>query len=118
MPWAAPVIHMLPQRILMEVAMTGDPQTAHRAYELGYINRLMPKGQALQGAKELAARLMANAPLTVRAAKEMVRLSTEMGRTAALRASNRAFDAVYLSEDALEGPQSFREKRKPVWKGR
>ena len=45
-------------------------------------------------------------------------LSTEMGRTAALRASNRAFDAVYLSEDALEGPQSFREKRKPVWKGR
>jgi enoyl-CoA hydratase/carnithine racemase len=78
----------------------------------------MPKGQALQGAKELAARLMANAPLTVRAAKEMVRLSTEMGRTAALRASNRAFDAVYLSEDALEGPQSFREKRKPVWKGR
>ena len=38
--------------------------------------------------------------------------------TAALRASNRAFDAVYLSEDALEGPQSFREKRKPVWKGR
>ena len=89
-----------------------------RAYELGYINRLMPKGQALQGAKELATRLMANAPLTVRAAKEMVRLSTEMGRTAALRASNRAFDAVYLSEDALEGPQSFREKRKPVWKGR
>jgi len=118
MPWAAPVIHMLPQRILMEVAMTGDPLTAQRAYELGYINRLMPKGQALQGAKELAARLMANAPLTVRAAKEMVRLSTEMGRTAALRASNRAFDAVYLSEDALEGPQSFREKRKPVWKGR
>jgi enoyl-CoA hydratase/carnithine racemase len=54
----------------------------------------------------------------VRAAKEMVRLSTEMGRTAALRAANRAFDAVYLSEDALEGPQSFREKRKPVWKGR
>ncbi|MBW8720368.1 MAG: enoyl-CoA hydratase/isomerase family protein, partial [Polaromonas sp.] len=90
MPWAAPVIHMLPQRILMEVAMTGEPLTAQRAYELGYINRLMPKGQALQGAKELATRLMANAPLTVRAAKEMVRLSTEMGRTAALRASNRA----------------------------
>lgn len=118
MPWASPVIHMLPQRILMEVAMTGDPLSAQRAYELGYINRLMSKGQAVQGAVELAQKLMANAPLTVRAAKEMVRLSTEMGRTAALRASNHAFATVYLSEDALEGPRSFREKRKPVWKGR
>jgi hypothetical protein len=48
----------------------------------------------------------------------MVRLSTEMGRTAALRASTRAFDAVYLSAAALAGPQAFREKRKPVWRGR
>lgn len=118
MPWAAPLIHMLPQRIVMEVAMTGDPLTAQRAYELGLVNRLVPRGQALAEAKALAARLMANAPLTVRAAKEMVRLSTEMGRTAALRASRKAFDAVYLSEDALEGPQAFRERRKPVWKGR
>jgi len=118
MPWAAPAIHMLPQRILMEVAMTCEPLSAQRAYELGYVNRVMPKGQALQGARELAARIMVNAPLTVRGAKEMVRMATEMGRTAALRASHRAFDAVYLSEDALEGPRSFREKRKPQWKGR
>ena len=73
--------------------------------------------EALKGAKELAARILVNAPLTVRGAKEMVRMATEMGRTAALRASHRAFDAVYLSEDAIEGPRSFREKRKPQWKG-
>jgi len=118
MPWASPLIYMLPQRILMEVAMTGDPLSAQRAYELGYVNRVMPKGQALAGARELAAKLAANAPLTVRGAKEMVRMATEMGRTAALRASSRAFDSVYLSEDALEGPRSFREKRKPQWKGK
>lgn len=118
MPWASPLIHMLPQRILMEVTMTGEPLTAQRAYELGYVNRVMPKGHALQGAKELAARIVVNAPLTVRGAKEMVRMATEMGRTAALRASHRAFDSVYLSEDALEGPRSFSEKRKPIWKGK
>ncbi|MFZ2650804.1 MAG: enoyl-CoA hydratase-related protein [Burkholderiaceae bacterium] len=118
MPWASPLIHMLPQRIVMEVAMTAEPLSAQRAYELGYVNRVVPTGQALQGAKELAARIMVNAPLTVRGAKEMVRLATELGRSEALRASARAFESVYLSEDALEGPLAFREKRKPQWKGR
>jgi len=117
MPWASPAIHMLPQRILMEVAMTCDPLPAQRAYELGYVNRVVPKGQALQGAKELAARITVNAPLTVRGAKEMVRMATEMGRTAALRASHRAFDAVYLSEDAIEGPRSFRENAQTSMEG-
>lgn len=116
-PWAAPLINMLPQRILMELTMTGEPLSAQRAYELGFVNRVVPKGQALQGAMELANKLKDNAPLTVRAAKEMVRLATEMGRTAALRAAFHAFDSVYLSDDAMEGPRAFREKRKPKWKG-
>ena len=87
----------------------GIEDTVARLRELG----LAPSAET----EELAARILVNAPLTVRGAKEMVRMATEMGRTAALRASHRAFDAVYLSEDAIEGPRSFREKRKPQWKG-
>lgn len=118
MPWAAPLINMLPQRIVLELTLTGDPLTAQRAYELGYVNRLAPTGQALDVALEMAQRIADNAPLTVSAAREMVRLSTEMGTTAARSAAIAAFEKAYLSEDALEGPRAFREKRKPVWKGR
>ncbi|WP_142808707.1 enoyl-CoA hydratase/isomerase family protein [Tepidiphilus olei] len=118
MPWAVPVVHMLPQRIFMEVVLTGEPLDARRAYELGFVNRLMPPGEALAGAKALAQTILANAPLTLRAAKEMVRLATEMGRSAAMRAARDLFERVYLSEDALEGPRAFREKRKPRWQGR
>jgi hypothetical protein len=51
----------------------------------------------------MAEKIAANAPLTVRAAREMVYLSTEMGRSAALRAGAHLFESVYRSEDAQEG---------------
>ena len=66
----------------------------------------------------MATRIAANAPLTVRAARELVYLSNEMGRSAAQRAATHLFEKVYLSEDAQEGPRAFREKRTPAWKGR
>ena len=66
----------------------------------------------------MARGIAANAPLTVRAARELVYLSTEMGRSAGLRAAHHLFESVYLSEDAQEGPLAFAEKRAPRWKGR
>jgi enoyl-CoA hydratase/carnithine racemase len=109
---------MIPQRILLEVTMTGDSLTGERAYNLGMVNILAPKGQVLNAALELAKRIMQNAPLTVKAAKKMVRISTELGRSEALIESKKIFESVYNSDDALEGPRAFREKRKPKWKGR
>ncbi len=117
MPWAAPLAHMIPQRIMMELLLTGDPISARRAQEIGFVNHVVPPADLMPFAVAMAEKIAANAPLTVRAARELVYLSTEMGRSAALRAAYHAFESVYRSEDALEGPRAFKEKRPPNWKG-
>ena len=116
-PWAAPLIHMIPQRIMMEIVLTGKPITAQRAYEIGLVNRLVEPEGLMAAALALAADILDGAPLSVRAARETVMLSTEMGRTAALRAARHASEYAYRSEDAQEGPKAFAEKRRPRWKG-
>ena len=117
-PWAAPLIHMIPQRIMMEIVLTGKPISAQRAYEIGLVNRLVEPDGLMAGALALATEILDGAPLSVMAAREMVMLSTEMGRSAALRAARHVSDRVYRSEDAQEGPKAFAEKRRPQWKSR
>lgn len=116
-PWAAPLIHMIGQRIFMEIVLTGRPITAQRAYEIGLVNRLAEPGAVLDAALDLAREVLEGAPLSVRAARETVMLSTEMGRSAALAAARAAHEHMYNSQDAQEGPRAFAEKRKPVWRG-
>ncbi len=117
-PWAVPLITMIPQRIMMEVLMTGRALSAQRAYEVGLVNRVVEPDQLITAALELAKEIAANAPLSVRAAKETVRLATEMGQSAALRAARHLWRPVYTSDDAKEGPRAFADKRAPVWQGR
>jgi enoyl-CoA hydratase len=118
MPWATPLIHMLPQRVVMELLLTAAPIGARRLHELGYVNAVVPKDQVLATARRMAQAIAHNAPLTVKAARELVYLSSETGRSAALRAGRHLFESVYLSDDAQEGPRAFAEKRAPSWQGR
>ncbi|MGE0827470.1 MAG: enoyl-CoA hydratase/isomerase family protein [Candidatus Binatia bacterium] len=118
MPWAVPLTHMIPQKVLLEILLTGDPITAQRAYEIGFVNHVVPQEQVMAKAMAIAETIAENAPLTVAAAKEMVYMTTDMGRLAGLEAARHLFEHVYRSEDAQEGPRAFAEKRKPNWKGR
>jgi enoyl-CoA hydratase len=117
-PWAAPLIHMIPQRIMMEIVLTGKPISAQRAYEIGLVIRLAEREALMATALELAGEILEGAPLSVQAGRETVMVATEMGRTAALEAARDASEKAYLSGDAQEGPRAFSEKRKPEWKGR
>lgn len=114
-PWASPLIHMIPQRIMMEILLTGKPISAARAYEIGLVNRLAEPAELLDAALGLARDILAGAPLSVKAARDTVMLSTEMGRSAALQAARHASEHCYNSEDAQEGPRAFAEKRAPRW---
>lgn len=118
MPWAAPLAHMLPQRVMMELLLTAQPITAQRAMGLGFVNDVVPMARLRERALDMARTIAANAPLTVKAARELVYLSSEMGRSAGLRAAQHLFESVYLSDDAQEGPKAFAEKRAPRWTGR
>ncbi|HEX7855634.1 MAG TPA: enoyl-CoA hydratase-related protein [Sphingobium sp.] len=117
-PWAAPLISMIPQRIMMEIILTGKPITAQRAHEIGLVNRLAEPEGLMETALTLAAEILEGAPLSVKAGRETVMLATEMGRGAALQAARAAHEATYKSHDAQEGPRAFAEKRKPEWTGK
>jgi enoyl-CoA hydratase/carnithine racemase len=117
-PWAAPLPWLIPPRAAMEIMVTAQPITAQRAYELGLVNKVVPAADLRDEALAMATGIAANAPLSVRAAKQLVYLSAEHGWSAALDAADALYEPVYLSEDAQEGPRSFAEKRPPRWQGR
>jgi len=117
-PWAAPLPWLVPPRIAMEILVTGEAMTAARAYEVGLVNRVVPPDELVPATRALAATIVDNAPLSVRAGKEMVYAVAEHGRADAFKAAERIWEPVYLSQDAQEGPRAFTEKRRPKWQGR
>lgn len=107
----------IPERIAMELALTGDFIDATRAYELGLINEVV-NGPALEGAKTLAAKIAANGPLAVRVSKQVMKESRGWAMDERYTKQTQLIAPVFVSEDAREGAAAFAEKRKPNWKGK
>ncbi|WP_375290278.1 crotonase/enoyl-CoA hydratase family protein [Qipengyuania sp.] len=107
----------IPERIAMELALTGEFIDAHRAYELGLINRVVD-GDALEGALELAAKIAENGPLAVRVSKQIIKDSRGWPMDERYDKQAQLIGPVFFSEDAREGAAAFAEKRKPNWKGK
>ena len=107
----------IPHKVAMELALTGDFIDAPRAYELGLINRVTD-GDALAGAKELAARIVANGPLAVKVSKQVIKQSRGWPMDERYKRQTQLIAPVFVSEDAREGAAAFAEKRAPNWKGK
>lgn len=108
----------LPERIAMELVLTGDMFGAQRACEFGLVNRLTPPGEALAGALELAQKIVANGPLAVAASKRVMRESRDWTSAEMFTRQREITDPVFASADAREGAAAFAEKRKAVWQGK
>ena len=98
--------------------MTGDPMTAQRAYEIGLVNRLAPKGQGLKVALEVAAKIAGNAPLVVQAMKSIARSTLQRSSTELYYPQREMLEGIARSADLQEGVASFKEKRQARFTGR
>lgn len=107
----------VPYHLAMEIALTGGQVHAARLHQAGLINRLVPAGEALGAARELAAQVAANAPLALAATKRIVAESAGWPGDEAFARQNEITGPVFTSADAREGAAAFAQKRSPVWRG-
>jgi enoyl-CoA hydratase len=101
----------------MEILLTGNRIDAREAYRIGLVNHVLPARQVMAKAEELAATIVANGPLAVRAIKEAVVKSSGGSLAEGFAIENRLAKEVFSSDDAKEGPHAFMEKRKPNFTG-
>lgn len=117
-PWAAPLSWMIPPRIAMEMVLTGNPLSAQRAYEIGFVNHIVEPNELRERTQRFAESIAGNAPLSVAAGMKTTRLSAQYPLAEAFDIAETIWAPVYTSDDAQEGMHAFAQKRAPVWKGR
>ena len=102
----------------MELILTGRIIDSAEADRLGLATRVVPAGETVATALELAASIASMPPVAVRTAKEAVRMADEMPLSAGLRHERRLFQVLFGTQDKSEGMAAFLEKRPPEWRGR
>jgi crotonobetainyl-CoA hydratase len=115
-------VHRLPRQIGLKRAMgmilTGRRVSAREGFELGFVNEVVPAPELLAAARRWAGAILECAPLSVRASKEAALAGLDRPLDEAMSARYEGLARMVRSEDFLEGPRAFAEKRPPQWKGR
>jgi acetyl-CoA C-acetyltransferase len=110
---------LLPAKLATELLLTGRRMGAGEAHAHGLVNRVVPPGQALVGARELAAEILAGSPTSVRTTLAlMAETASVPDVVTAVNQPSEAVADLLLSEDAVEGMTAFAQKRTPRWVNR
>lgn len=108
---------LIPPRVALEMALTGDFVDAERMYAHGLVNRVVEPGAALAEAVRLAEAIIANAPMSVAASKRVITEQRDWTTAESFERQEGITGPVLRSADAREGAAAFAEKRSPVWTG-
>jgi enoyl-CoA hydratase len=107
----------IPYHLAMEIALTGEHYPAQRLAAAGLVNQVVPEGEALASARELARRVALGAPLALAATKRVVAQAADWASSEAFARQAEIINPVFGSADAMEGALAFAEKRPPSWRG-
>jgi enoyl-CoA hydratase len=113
---AVRLTRQIPYTVAADLLLTGRHITASEALSIGLIGHVVPDGQALAKAQEIAAAIAANGPVAVRAILRVIRETEGMAENEAFALEAKVGMAVFASEDAREGPRAFAEKRRPEFR--
>ncbi|HEU4359897.1 MAG TPA: crotonase/enoyl-CoA hydratase family protein [Mycobacterium sp.] len=115
---AVRLVRQIPYTVAADLLLTGRHITATEALDIGLIGHVVPDGQALTKALEIAEMINSNGPLAVQAMLRTIRETEGLPENEAFQIDTQIGIKVFLSDDAKEGPRAFAEKRTPQFKNR
>jgi len=110
----------IPLKKAMGMLLTGRHVSAREGHELGFVTAVVPHANLMAEARRWAGLILECSPMSIRATKQVAMRSLDVPalETAMKNMHYPAYVALTQSEDTVEGPKAFAEKRKPAWKGR